>query len=41
MLIMLIVSVSFIFKKVNKLKVESKSLNIKLERIKDYLSKLK
>ena len=38
---MLIVSVSFIFKRVNKLKVESKSLNKKLEKIKVYLSKLK
>ena len=41
MLIMLMVSVSFIFKRVNKFKVESKSLNKKLAKIKDYLSKLK
>ena len=38
---MLIVSINFIFKRVNKLKVESKSLNKKLEKIKDYLSKFK
>ena len=40
-LIIIDVNVSFIFKRVNKLKVESKSLNKKLEQIKDYLSKLK